>query len=130
MGGCLLASIGFIVSPGMIFTLAGKVDYMSLQPGRPTPTVSSNAKASSAGACCVRRKGPRSKRVTDTQDRIISVGPNVKLEDKDGEHIQSRRDFFTGRFLLGRKKGCRPRRRTGAYPRRGLRCMPFRRGHR
>jgi hypothetical protein len=46
MGGRLLASIGFIVSPGMIFTMAGKVDYMSLQPGRPTPTVSSNAKAS------------------------------------------------------------------------------------
>src|SRR6202047_1574488 len=72
---------------------------------------------SRAGACWVRRKGPRSKRVTDTQDRIISVGRNVKLEDKDGEHIQSRRDFFTGRFLLGRKKGCRSRRRTGAYPR-------------
>jgi len=36
MGGRLLASIGFIVSPGMIFTMAGKVDYMSLQPGRPT----------------------------------------------------------------------------------------------
>jgi hypothetical protein len=46
MGGRLLASIGFIVSPGMIFTMAGKVDYMSLQPSRPTPTVSSNAKAS------------------------------------------------------------------------------------
>ena len=45
MGGRLLAIIGFIVSPGMIFTMAGKVDYMSLQPGRPTPTVSSNAKA-------------------------------------------------------------------------------------
>ena len=46
MGGRLLASIGFVVSPGMIFTMAGKVDYMSLQPDRPTPTVSSNAKAS------------------------------------------------------------------------------------
>ena len=46
MGGRLLASIGFIVSPGMIFTMAGKVDYMSLQPGWPTPTISSNAKAS------------------------------------------------------------------------------------
>jgi hypothetical protein len=46
MGRRLLASIGFVVSPGMIFTMAGKVDYMSLQPGRPTPTVSSNAKAS------------------------------------------------------------------------------------
>ena len=46
MGGRLLASIGFIVSPGMIFTMAGKVDYMSLQPGGPSPTVSSNAKAS------------------------------------------------------------------------------------
>src|SRR3984893_5557434 len=44
MGGRLLASIGFIVSPGMIFTMAGKVDYMSLQPGRPTPTIGSNAK--------------------------------------------------------------------------------------
>src|SRR5437879_170747 len=129
--------------------MAGKVDYMSLQPSLANPTVSSNAKASMnttyikplspraqiqwggvelrsrAGACCVRRKGPRSKRVTDAQDRIISVGRNVKLEDKDGEHIQSRRDFFTGRFLLGRKKGCRPRRRTGAYPRRGMRCLPF-----
>ena len=42
MGGRLLASIGFIVSPGMIFTMAGKVDYVSLQPDRPTPTVSSN----------------------------------------------------------------------------------------
>jgi hypothetical protein len=112
MVGRLLASIGFVVSPGMIFTMAGKVDYMSLQPGRQTPTVSSNAEASMnttykaielsgpdsmgveprsrAGACCVRKKGPRSKRVTDTQDRIISVGRNVKLEDKDGEHIQSR----------------------------------------
>ena len=29
-------------------------------------------------------------RVIDTQDRIISVGRNVKLEDKHGEHIQSR----------------------------------------
>ena len=46
MGGRLLASIGFVISPGMIFTMAEKVDYMSLQPGRPTPTVSSNAKAS------------------------------------------------------------------------------------
>jgi hypothetical protein len=46
MGGRLLASIGFIVSPGMIFTMAGKVDYMSLQPVQPTPTVSPNAKAS------------------------------------------------------------------------------------
>ena len=46
MGGRLLARIGFIVSPGMIFTMAGKVDYMALQPGRPTPTVSLNAKAS------------------------------------------------------------------------------------
>jgi hypothetical protein len=46
MGGRLLASIGFVVSPGMIFTMAGKVDYMALQPDRPTPTVSSNAKAS------------------------------------------------------------------------------------
>jgi hypothetical protein len=46
MGGRLLASIGFVVSPGMIFTMAGKVDYMSLQLGRPTPTVSSNSKAS------------------------------------------------------------------------------------
>jgi hypothetical protein len=46
MGGRLLASIGFVVSPGMIFTMAGKVDYMSLPPGRPTPTISSNAKAS------------------------------------------------------------------------------------
>ena len=36
MGARLLAGIGFIVSPGMIFTMAGKVDYMSLQPGRPT----------------------------------------------------------------------------------------------
>src|SRR5712671_6829044 len=127
MGWRLLASIGFVVSPGMIFTMAEKVDYMSLQPGRPTPTVSSNAKASRtqhikplssraqiqwggvelcsrAGACCVRRKGPRSKRVTDTQDRIISGGRNVKLEDKDGEHIQSRRDFFTGLFSLVERK--------------------------
>jgi hypothetical protein len=46
MGGRLLAGIGFVVSPGMIFTMAGKVDYMSLQPRRPTPTVSSKAKAS------------------------------------------------------------------------------------
>ncbi len=46
MGGRLLAGIGFIVSPGMIFTLAGKVDYMSLRPARPTPTVSSNVRAS------------------------------------------------------------------------------------
>ena len=46
MGGRLLVSIGFVVSLGMIFTMAGKVDYMSLQPGRPTPTVSSNAKDS------------------------------------------------------------------------------------
>ncbi len=46
MGGRLLASIGFIVSPGMIFTMAEKVDYMSLQPGRPTSTIGSNAKAS------------------------------------------------------------------------------------
>jgi len=46
MGGRLLASIGFVVSPGVIFTMAGKVDYMSLQPGRPTPTVISSAKAS------------------------------------------------------------------------------------
>jgi hypothetical protein len=41
MGARLLAGIGFIVSPGMIFTMAGKVDYMSLQPEWPTPTVSS-----------------------------------------------------------------------------------------
>jgi len=46
MGGRLLASIGFVVSPGVIFTMAGKVDYMSLQPTRPTPTVISSAKAS------------------------------------------------------------------------------------
>ena len=46
MGGRLLASVGFVVSPGMIFTMAGKVDYMSLQPGQPTPTVISSAKAS------------------------------------------------------------------------------------
>jgi hypothetical protein len=46
MGGRLLASIGFVVSLGMIFTMAGKVDYMSLQSARLTPTVSSNAKAS------------------------------------------------------------------------------------
>lgn len=39
MGGRLLASIGFVVSLGMIFTMAGKVEYMSLQPDRPTPTV-------------------------------------------------------------------------------------------
>src|SRR5208282_6370355 len=29
------------------------------------------------------QEGFRSKRVTDTQDRIISVGRNVKLEDKE-----------------------------------------------
>ena len=46
MGERLLASVGFVVSPGMIFTMAGKVDYMSLPLGRPTPTISSNAKAS------------------------------------------------------------------------------------
>jgi len=46
MGVRLLASIGFVVSPGVIFTMAGKVDYMSLQPARPTPTVISSAKAS------------------------------------------------------------------------------------
>lgn len=46
MGSRPLAGIGFIISPGTIFTMAGKVDYMSLQPSRPTPTVSSNAKAS------------------------------------------------------------------------------------
>jgi hypothetical protein len=48
MGGRLLASIGFVV---MIFTMAGKVDYMSLQSARLTPTVSSNAKASMNTTC-------------------------------------------------------------------------------
>ena len=80
MGERLLASIGFVV---MIFTMAGKVDYMSLQSARLTPSVSSNAKASvnttykaielsgpqiqwggveprsRPGACWVRRKGLR-----------------------------------------------------------------------
>ncbi len=42
MGGRLPASIGFVVS----LTMAGKVDYMSLQPGQPTPTVISSAMAS------------------------------------------------------------------------------------
>jgi hypothetical protein len=46
MGERLLASIGFVVSLGMIFTMAEKVDYMSLQSARLTPSVSSNAKAS------------------------------------------------------------------------------------
>lgn len=43
MGERLLAGIRFVV---MIFTMAGKVDYMSLQSARLTPTVSSNEKAS------------------------------------------------------------------------------------